>query len=106
MEILRARFSNATMEVAELNVEIKRREAFTSTELLSDRLHRLLHFGTDCDYAYSDWPNPSGCRTGFHQLALVAENWFETVADPKRVEDFPLGQLIRFLEVARFGING
>lgn len=102
-EILRQRLQKATEDAAELVKEKTRREAFTSTEQLSDRLHHLLHFGTDCDYYYSDWPEERGCRAEFKQLAHQAEHWFATVANPLRIEDFPLGQLVTLLERSRFG---
>ena len=102
-EILRKRLSKAQEEVSELSAEKERRSAFTAAELLADRLHRLLHFGVDCDYYYSDWPSPTGCRAEFHSLAQQAEHWYYTVADEKRTKDYPLGQLVAYMEILIFG---
>ena len=105
LELLTTKLKKAQDDAAELSLELQRRENFTEAEKLAERLHRLLHFGTDCDYYYSDWPHPTGCRAEFRMLANQALTWFDRVAQTNTTvrADYPLGQLIHFLEVARFG---
>jgi hypothetical protein len=105
-ELLRTKLAQAMKDVQELSSEQERRSHFTSTEILADRLHRLLHPVHDCDYSYSKWPMPFGCRLEFWNLAYSCEKWFKVYSEkvPKGVsDDYPLGQLIKFLEIARFG---
>lgn len=104
LDILSQRLSKAETDVRELQAEKKRREEFTSTELLAERLHKLLHFGTDCDFYYSDWPLPAGCRAEFHEWARQIEDWYADDAG-RKAGDRPLGGLIAVLERARFGRN-
>lgn len=70
---LAARLKSFKTELSELLEEQRRREAFTSTERLADRLHNLLHRRVDCDYNYSKWPHPTGCRSDFWSLAAALE---------------------------------
>jgi hypothetical protein len=105
IDILNTRLKKAQADTDELSLELLRRKNFTEAEKLADRLHRLLHFAVDCDFYYSDWPNPTGCRAEFRTLAEEALLWYDRVAQPGTLirMDYPLGQLIHFLEVARFG---
>ena len=105
LDTLRSRLKKAQDDTDELILELQRRNNFTEAEKLADRLHRLLHFGVDCDFYYSAWPNPTGCRAEFRNLANDAFAWFNQVAVHNETvrADYPLGQLVHFLEVARFG---
>jgi hypothetical protein len=70
--VLVKKLANAKKEIIEIENEQARRARFTSDERLADRLHRLLHVGVDCDYAYSDWGAGAGltsCRADFLLLA-------------------------------------
>jgi hypothetical protein len=100
--ILEERLCRAETELQELSAEKKRRLQFTDAERLADRLHRLLHFGTDCDFYYSDWPNPQGCRAEFHDLAARMIEWYRDDAG-RKAGDRPLGGIVSMLEAARFG---
>lgn len=71
--ILTARMKELKDELLELMEEQKRRDAFTSTERLADRLHALLHRMVDCDYNYSKWPHAAGCRAQFWLMAAQLE---------------------------------
>ncbi len=105
-DMLNTRLKKAQEEVNELSLEIQRRNNFTEEEKLADRLHRLLHFGTDCDFYYSDWPHATGCRADFRLLACNCLEWYGYATQNETAgvhADYPLGQLIRFLEVTRFG---
>lgn len=102
-EILDARLQHAQITVKELETELSRRDAFTVIEKLADRLHKLLHFGVDCDYYYSKWPSPTGCRSEFKRLAEIITKHYEYASDPEAIKDYTLGGLIHFLEVIRFG---
>lgn len=102
-DLLCKKLEDAQRAVTEFTTEQTRRKAFTSTELLADRLHRLLHFQVDCDYHYSDWPIPNGCRSEFHSLAKNVEHWFSMTADPNKTYDYPLGQVVALMEALRFG---
>lgn len=102
-DLLLKKLDDAQLVIAELAKERDRRKLFTSTELLADRLHRLLHFSADCDYHYSNWPLPRGCRSEFHNLAKSMEYWFSQTADPNRTHDYPLGQMVALMEALRFG---
>lgn len=73
-KLLTDKLAKAHEEIREFSEELKRREAFTDTEILADKLHKLLHWGTDCDYFYSDWPNPTGCRADFYKHAVNLMN--------------------------------
>jgi hypothetical protein len=92
----------ASDDVAELAAERSRRAKFTSTERLADRLHYLIHFAADCDFYYSDWPIPTGCRSQFYELARQIEEWY---ADDEghAAGDRTLGQMIAMIELVRFG---
>ena len=74
--LLRKRTAQLKNELLELMEEKKRRDAFTSTERLADRLHALLHRKEDCDYNYSKWPavGATGCRREFYQMAKSLED--------------------------------
>jgi hypothetical protein len=103
---LRRRLDKARDDLAELTKERIRRESFTSAQRLAERLHRLLHSGVDCDFYYSNWPNATGCRAEFEQLAKQMEKWFENYSSrvPEGVvQDYPLGQLVALMEAVRFG---
>lgn len=109
LDTLYTRLKKSQDAVDELSLEVQRRNSFTEEEKLADRLHRLLHFAVDCDFYYSDWPHPTGCRAQFHTLATEALIWYNhaTLGTQEAVKkDYPMGQLIHFLEVARFGVNG
>lgn len=88
-ELLVDRLAAARKALRELEVEAERRGAFTQAELMADRLHKLLHFGVDCDYYYSDWPNPAGCRARFLNAATTA---FKVTS---------LGEILNVLENAK-----
>ena|ERR1700729_2749739 len=92
----------------ELTQELDRRNSFTSTERLADRLHALLHSAVDCDYWYSDWPQRTGCRGDAYNMASNVEKWFSIYQEKMPqdiVKDFPLGQLIAAFEAFKFGNN-
>ena len=89
--ILQDRLDAALKAATELEAERRRRESFTIAERLADRLHRLLHFTVECDYEYSAWPKPTGCRAEFRTLA---ENLLNAP---------DLGAIVHLMEVARFG---
>ena len=69
------------MMVSGFSEELKRRNLFTPSELLADRIHNLLHFGEECDYNSSHWPHPSGCRREYQRVAvsILVSNNSETV---------------------------
>lgn len=73
-KLLEERLNQARLDTDEFSKEIKRRDAFTDVEILADRLHRLIHWGVDCDYFYSDWPFPTGCRADFYKHAVNLMN--------------------------------
>ena len=100
--ILEERLQRAIAEHQELSTEKHRRSQFTDAEKLADRLHRLLHFGTDCDFYYSDWPTPTGCRADFHNLALRMIEAYHDEAG-RKCGDRPIGNLIAMMEGVRFG---
>lgn len=100
IETLESRLKAAIATKEDLEAEQARRAAFTSTEVLADRLHRLLHFQLDCDYHYSDWPNPRGCRAEFHGVARQIEQIEKFGNLPF---DSAIDRTIQILEHARFG---
>lgn len=69
-----------TARIKQLEKEKERRATFTASERLADQLHQLLHYKIDCDYVYSQWDNPKGCRVEFHQLAQRLQDWWTEVA--------------------------
>ena len=102
-DILNMKSKKLSIEFELIKKEIRRRDEFTDTEKLADRLHRLLHFAMDCDYYYSHWPSPNGCRTKFLNIAQQLQRHFDYAADPLRAKDYTLGAMVRILEIARFG---
>jgi hypothetical protein len=100
--ILEERLRKAQDDVDVLAAEKVRRAHFTDAERLADRLHRLLHFGVDCDFYYSDWPNPTGCRADFRNLALRMIEAYHDEAG-RKCGDRPIGNLIAMMEGVRFG---
>lgn len=61
-DILQERLQAARATTIEIEREVQRRSRFTFAEILADRIHSIIHKREDCDYHYSDWPNPKGCR--------------------------------------------
>lgn len=91
-ETLRKRLEALDKELQSLKAEAARRSRFTSAEILA--LHRLLHFGADCDFYYSNWPLATGCRAAFRVAAQELEQRHRKI-------DHTLDELITVLERIR-----
>lgn len=83
-DILEERLQQAVKDTNELAAEKRRREQFTEAEKLADKLHGLLHYHIDCDYDYSDWPNPTGCRSRF---LIAATQFISSGSDLDKIID-------------------
>lgn len=86
-------------KVVELAREKQRRSTFTEAEKLADRLHKLLHYTVRCDYAYSHWPEPRGCR---NEYLATAQRILEDV-DLDLQACTLLDNVLEALEKQRFG---
>lgn len=102
-DILSQRLKKAQDDIAELSAEKERRAAFTPEMKLCDRLHRLWHFGADCDYLYSDWPDAKGCR---HEHLMLTYQLLHTLTlqGQENIEALQiLDALLALMERQRFG---
>jgi hypothetical protein len=79
--ILTKNIESLYRQLEEHKEERKRRNAFTPIEILADRLHDLLHLNADCDYNYSHWPKPQGCRAVFKTKAQTLNNWVAIITN-------------------------